>query len=337
MNIGVYRPSRLSLSVERYVDNVCRELATLDCGVIRFADRIPPPDAVDLIWDPRAAGGVAPARRFLSIEVPLVATVHGAAPFAVPSNDYYRNTLIALAGWLHCQKLLFDWRAFRGRCAAVITVSGFARDEIRAHLHLHDENIVPIHHGVDLEEFRPDDTPPSGDPAYFLHVSSYQPVKNLERSLAAFSRLDAGSNHRFVAVVPGFRGRAGGAEVEVIRDPLDHAAVASLYRRATAFVFPSLRESFGMPIIEAMASGCPVLTSKISGCAEVAGDAAVLVDPRSVEEIAAAMQRLATDADLRSELRRRGLERARSFTWRRSAERHMEVFEDALSRSGRRS
>lgn len=92
-------------------------------------------------------------------------------------------------------------------------------------------------------------------------------------------------------------------------------------------MFPSLRESFGMPILEAMACGCPVITSNISACPEVAGDAALLVDPYSVDDIAGAMKRLIEDEPLRQSLRQKGLSRSRQFTWRKSARDHLKVFE----------
>ena len=106
--------------------------------------------------------------------------------------------------------------------------------------------------------------------------------------------------------------------------------LTDLYRNATGFLFPSLHETFGMPILEAMASGCPVITSHDTGCAEIAGDAALLVDPRSVEAISAAMQSLIEHERLRADLRARGLARAAEFTWEKSARKHLDVFEQAL-------
>lgn len=95
-------------------------------------------------------------------------------------------------------------------------------------------------------------------------------------------------------------------------------------------MFPSLHETFGMPILEAMACGCPVITSNVTACPEVAGDAALLVNPRSVDEIANAMRRLMEEQELRETLWERGLKRALQFTWRKSAKKHLEVFEKVL-------
>jgi glycosyltransferase involved in cell wall biosynthesis len=121
----------------------------------------------------------------------------------------------------------------------------------------------------------------------------------------------------------------------LIREPKSPSELAELYRGALAFVFPSIHETFGIPIIEAMASGCPVITSKGSACPEIAGDAALLVDPRSVEEIGTAMGRMVLDAGLRNRLRNDGVIRSKCFSWTKSAHRHLAVFEAACSGEGR--
>jgi glycosyltransferase involved in cell wall biosynthesis len=105
----------------------------------------------------------------------------------------------------------------------------------------------------------------------------------------------------------------------------------ALYNAATAFAFPSLYEGFGLPLIEAMACGVPALTSNVSATVEVAGDAALLVDPRSVDEIREGLRRLLTDAALRDELSRRGRARAANFSWRRAADETHAVYGRALS------
>jgi glycosyltransferase involved in cell wall biosynthesis len=104
--------------------------------------------------------------------------------------------------------------------------------------------------------------------------------------------------------------------------PVDDAALLGLYQRCTALVFPSLHEGFGLPVVEAMATGTPVVTSTTTSMPEVAGEGnALLVDPREPEQIAHAMRRLAGDAALWSDLAQRGLARSRVFTWERVCER----------------
>jgi glycosyltransferase involved in cell wall biosynthesis len=165
---------------------------------------------------------------------------------------------------------------------------------------------------------------------YVLFVGADVPRKNVFRLLEAYAavRRDAGIQAPLVMVGPpppttratkatALR-LALGAEIRRLQwVPDDDLPV--LYSAATCLAYPSLAEGFGLPILEAMACGTPVLTSACSAMPEVAGDAALLVDPRSTEQIAAGLVRLLTEPDLRDELRSRGLARAREFTWERAA------------------
>uniref|UniRef100_UPI0025BAF438 glycosyltransferase family 4 protein n=1 Tax=Halovivax sp. TaxID=1935978 RepID=UPI0025BAF438 len=105
----------------------------------------------------------------------------------------------------------------------------------------------------------------------------------------------------------------------------------ALYRTATAFVYPSLYEGFGLPPLEAMACETPVVASEAASIPEVVGDAALLVDPRDADEIASALERVLTDAKLRDELIDAGRARARAFSWRTSARRLADVFEEVAA------
>src|SRR5687768_5904463 len=104
-----------------------------------------------------------------------------------------------------------------------------------------------------------------------------------------------------------------------------------LYRLAGVFVFPSLYEGFGLPPLEAMASGTPVITSNVSSLPEVVGDAALLVDPLDAAAIADGMRRVLTDETLRADLRRKGLARTAEFSWDRSVRRVREIYEEVLA------
>jgi glycosyltransferase involved in cell wall biosynthesis len=110
------------------------------------------------------------------------------------------------------------------------------------------------------------------------------------------------------------------------------ATLAVLYRLASVFVFPSLYEGFGLPPLEAMAAGTPVITSNVSSLPEVVGDAAILIDPLNAHAIADAMARVLGDAALRTELVRRGHERVKAFSWERAAARTHEVYAELVGR-----
>jgi glycosyltransferase involved in cell wall biosynthesis len=105
----------------------------------------------------------------------------------------------------------------------------------------------------------------------------------------------------------------------------------AIYSGADLFVFPSIYEGFGLPVLEAMACGIPVVTSNTSSLPEVAGDAALLVDPYSVDEIAAAMRRVLCDPDVAAELCAKGLQRAKQFSWERTARETIAVYEKVLN------
>ncbi len=175
-------------------------------------------------------------------------------------------------------------------------------------------------------------------PPYFLYVGTIEPRKNLARALRAFARIAPGlPEHQFVIV-----GQSGWKYGEVLdeaqRSDLAGKVVLTgyvpegelplLYNHAIALVYPSLYEGFGLPLVEAMACGTPVLTSAGSSLSEVARDAALLVDPLREDELAAAMSALGTDERLRADLRRRGFLRSAAFSWERTARETIEVYRE---------
>jgi glycosyltransferase involved in cell wall biosynthesis len=159
---------------------------------------------------------------------------------------------------------------------------------------------------------------------YVLAVASLEPRKNFGRLLDAWNSLGRATGAHQLVVVAAEGWRQGRVRRRLERMTGDGSVVkighvsddvlAALYRRANAFIFPSLAEGFGLPVAEAMACGAPVVTSSASSMPEVAGNAALLVDPEDPDEIAAAIERLLGDAGLRRRLRDRGFERARSFS-----------------------
>lgn len=180
------------------------------------------------------------------------------------------------------------------------------------------------------------------DRPYLLSVGSLEPRKNLCRLVDAFAALPAAVRDRHLLVVVGGEGWRNRTIVErleraiaagwVVRPGrVSRADLAMLYRGAVALAYPSLAEGFGLPVLEAMACGCPVVTSGTSSLPEVAGDAALLVDPHDVTSLTSALERVLTDAGLRADLGRRGLERSRGYSWERTAEATLAVYRRACA------
>jgi len=213
----------------------------------------------------------------------------------------------------------------------IITVSQFTARQVIELLGVKEERIRVIPHGVrmpaELEIARED---------IVLCVGSIQKRKNTARLVRAFRAMPAG----WRLVLAGGSGYGGEeamreieesprrAEIEVMGH-VSAARLAELYAKARIFAFPSLDEGFGIPILEAMANGIPVLSSNRSAMPEVCGDAALMVDPEDEEALGTALRRLAEDAELRRDLSERGQLRAREFSWERAAEATWAVYREA--------
>ena len=180
---------------------------------------------------------------------------------------------------------------------------------------------------------------------FLLYAGNITPHKNLERLITAFSLLRRRGGHddvRLVIVGSAEENKYAAlrrtAEITGVRNEVrffgfvPDRTLSALYRLASVFAFPSLYEGFGLPPLEAMACGTPVVTSKLSSLPEVVGDAAVFVDPWSVEDIASGLGRALSDETLRAELRAKGLERVRAFSWERSVKAIHEGYMKALGR-----
>jgi glycosyltransferase involved in cell wall biosynthesis len=182
--------------------------------------------------------------------------------------------------------------------------------------------VVPLSH--DNQHFRWLDLPRQN---YFLYVGRHDPYKNLGRVIAAFAQLGQGDTELWIAGPPDRRytpilqaqvESLGLADRVKFLSYVPYRELPILLNQALALVFPSLWEGFGLPVLEAMACGAPVITSTLSSLPEVAGEAALLVDPYSVGAIAEAMQAIAQDGNLRRDLSQRSRERAAQFSWQRT-------------------
>jgi glycosyltransferase involved in cell wall biosynthesis len=176
---------------------------------------------------------------------------------------------------------------------------------------------------------------------YILNVGTLEPRKNLDGLIRAFASAKRGGMPHAL-VITGAKGWGESRLAPLIKELGVSASVVftgfveeedlpHLYRGADFFVYPSLYEGFGLPVLEAMACGTPVITSNSSSVPEVAGDAALLVDPRSEAELSAAMLRLAGDRALKVSLREQGVSRATQFSWARTVRETLMVYQDVLS------
>jgi glycosyltransferase involved in cell wall biosynthesis len=212
------------------------------------------------------------------------------------------------------------------RAECVLTVSEYSKQEIAAWAKVKEEKIVNVGNGVGppFSAIGPKYEP--GYP-YLLYVGSRKPHKNLFRLLQAYSLSHLQKDVRLLVSGQPDQGIVGeinrlGLEGDVcFHDWSADGELSDAYRGAIAFVFPSLYEGFGLPPLEAMACGVPVLTSRVCSLPEVVGAAAILVDPLDVEEIAAGLRRLVDDSELRALLRERGLIRSKGFSWEETARR----------------
>ncbi len=209
----------------------------------------------------------------------------------------------------------------------VIAISQHAADTIHERLHVPRERIRVIYLGADPAIFSPGNLERE---SFLLYPANNWPHKNHQRLFEAFAVLRrdnpslrlvlTGSQHYGQVLPAGVEARGRVSTTELVR----------LYRTAAALVYPSLYEGFGMPVIEAMGTGCPVASSNASSLPEVCGDAAILFDPTSVEAIADAVTTLLRDP---APYVARGLERAPQFTWARCAEAHVAVYRELGSGS----
>ncbi len=206
----------------------------------------------------------------------------------------------------------------------VFTVSEFSRDQIMEWSGCGPERIVVIRQGISKAFRAEGQCEPPAIP-YFLFVGNDRPHKNLARIVCAFSASRCYADTEFIitgTVRPEFleQIRRLGIERKIkVLGGVSDERLASLYRGSVCLVFASLYEGFGLPVIEAMACGTPVLTARIASLPEVAGDAALYVNPFKVDEIRAGMEHMLFDAGFRQELSARGLKRAKLYEWELAA------------------
>jgi glycosyltransferase involved in cell wall biosynthesis len=234
------------------------------------------------------------------------------------------------------------------RAERIVAVSNYTAQLIEECYRISPDRIRCVPNGVDETFSPPADSEDAGEAArkfgiegpYLLYVGSGQSRKNLVRVIEAYGMARSSAMRDHSLVLAGYLGRDLTALNAACRslDPearvhmpgyIDRADLPKLYGAATAFVFPSIVEGFGIPPLEAMACGCPVLTSTAAALREVVDDAALTVDPFDVDAISEGLHRLVEESDLRRDLKDRGLKRARKFSWDRTAAETLQVITEA--------
>lgn len=271
-----------------------------------------------------------------------VVTIHGASRAALDDELVSRFSESELA----------RTRRRLGAFDRVITVSESAKREVVEHYRVPQDRVTVVYNGVG-EGFRPDAW--TGEALakygvrrpYILTVSTIKPKKNVIASVRAFARLrelHPDMPHQLALVgytMPGYTEvedeirKLGLTEHVVTTGWTESADIPALYAGADLVLFPSLHEGFGLPVVEGMASGVPVVASNVCSIPEVGGDAILTFDPSNLDEVAGAAERALFDTSMRSTLVERGLERAARFTWAEAARRTGTVYRELLVRQQR--
>ncbi len=287
---------------------------------------------VDLYHSPHYVVPRLPVGRFI---VTIHDCIHLRFPQYLPSRAalYYAKAMMSSAA---------------RRAERVLTVSQASKEDILHYLHIPAEKVEVVYNALDARFAAPPDEDAIRrvrerfllDGPFLLYTGNIKPHKNVDRVIEAFSLLRQSSSEADLKLLiigdeiskyPNLRRLVHRHQLhQHVRflGFVPDATLSALYRLAAVFVFPSLYEGFGLPTLEAMAAGTPVVTSNVSSLPEVVGDAALLVDPMDPAAIAAAVRRVLHEPALRAELVQRGRERVKAFSWERSVARVREIYRD---------
>src|SRR4030095_13534845 len=274
--------------------------------------------------------------------VPVVVTIHDLAFERMPETFTRRGSF----------QLKLTVRRTAKKAARIATVSEYSRQDLLDIYKLPPEKVVVTYNGVE-SSFTPQPSVPNEAEGvrrrfgvsrdFLLAVGSLQPRKNLVRLIRAYARLRSErEDFRSQLVIVGRKlwlasaifdevKRQRWADDVILTGYVADEDLPALYRAARAFVYPSLFEGFGLPPLEAMACGTPVVTSDVSSLPEITGDAALLIDPNDERALANALIEVVNNARLRAELREKGIAQAKKFTWRDAAEKTLRLYQEAYA------
>ena len=275
----------------------------------------------------------------LFCDIPIILTLHDII-FLEP-RDKRNKSLYQNMGWLY--RRLVVPRILK-KCRRIITVSDFERKNIVGKLHLPEEQVTMIYNGYN-DWFRPTEDAQDiyrkyiDEKGYFFFLGNTDPKKNTERTLTAYSEYLKQSDVKRRLLMADLDRQY--LEDIITRNHLDNirdkivmpgyivnSDLPYIYNGAFAFLYTSLRESFGIPLLEAMACGTPVITSNTSSMPEIGGKEAILVNPERTEDITAMMLKLERDPAFYQQQQAYGPERARLFSWRQTAEQLLKLYHE---------
>ena len=224
------------------------------------------------------------------------------------------------------------------RASHIIVTSQNTKNDLIKYMKIPEDRISVVYDGIDRSIFKPVRARMLDRP-YILYVGSERPRKNLGTLFEAFAQIrkefpdlrlvKIGTEGRSPKYRKDTRMKMGGLGITrriIFIDYVSERELARYYSSARLLAYPSLYEGFGLPPAEAMACGCPVVTSNVSSLPEVVGDAGITIDPHDTEGLAQAMRRVLTDSKLREDMRKKGLEQAKKFSWEKAAEQTLEVY-----------
>lgn len=289
---------------------------------------------IDIYHSPRDMGLPKPGR----MPCPTVMTLHDIILVRMASDYYNRGR-----ARLYERRLLERVRSVDH----IITASNFSKEDTVDWSGIDPDKVSVVHNGVS-EKFRPVTEPELLDKArlryglpgrFILCVGSTEPRKNVRAAIEAYGLLRRGrSDVNLVVTGTEYMGLQpdeafSGLDLDGIHFAgyISDSDMAAVYSLAAVLLFPTLYEGFGLPPLESMACGTPVVTSNVTSIPEVVGDAAVLVDPGNIGEIAAALEMLLSSSEMREQLVSRGLRQAADFSWRNSAEQTRRIYEKVIS------
>ncbi|ADN02506.1 hypothetical protein STHERM_c15660 [Spirochaeta thermophila DSM 6192] len=330
--------SALILKMGRPFHDIYKRFTRKSWGTFSSIMEIPPSffTPYDILHLPSFIGPSIP-----SLPIPMVITVHDLIPLFLPSGEdpLFRNFLIRKLGELHPEVWI--------HCISEAT----KKDLLTYAPHLDPGHVFVVPNGISSRFFRETETSAiektlayyglePGTP-YIVSLSTLQERKNLLTALRAFAAAKKEIPElRYVLI--GYTPREEREKILTVLNELSIAShviitgflpddrVRALYSAAKAFVFPSLYEGFGLPPLEAMACGLPVICSNTSSLPEVVGDAGILLDPYDIHGFSEAICRIVTDSELRQRLSQKGLERSASFTWRHTTDKLVEMYKYIL-------